>query len=514
VLGLYALWSAFYLARTSFVADGERVFLLWDDAMISMQYARNLREGHGLVWVPGDDPVQGFSNLGVALVMSVLHFLPLSTARISLAFQALNGALLLGILAGVAWLVRRLFPAAGRGMALAAVVATALSAPLAVWSLQGSDVGFVAAWTVAILALHATRDTDRDAWPSGLTALLGAGLLIRPDTGLTYVVFVAMAALLARRPLRTALGPALVLVGVETCLLLGSYLYYGDPLPNTWYLKATGASRSLVFASSLRQMSQWLPWVVPALGLALAGWWVGRRSRGAWQATALLGAWLAYDFWIGGDWLAQYGGRFFTPLLPLVFVLAAGGSHWLAGRVVSTRPRLRLALAAGALVATAAIATPPELRADWFSTTRDTMVRSFNIRNYLRGLYLRDHTQPDTRIAVHWAGISPYVSRRPAFDLLGKSEPHIARLEVRDRFEPGHSKWDWDYSIAQAPDVFVSVSRGLNERRDFKSEYLLLRSPHLAAGEIPLYVRRTSLEKIRDPDAVVVDLWTGTRRSL
>jgi hypothetical protein len=38
-------FGGLYVQRTSFVVNGQRVYTLWDDAMISMQYARNLREG-------------------------------------------------------------------------------------------------------------------------------------------------------------------------------------------------------------------------------------------------------------------------------------------------------------------------------------------------------------------------------------------------------------------------------------------------------------------------------------
>ena len=38
-----------------------------DDAYISLRYARNLVEGHGLVWNPGE-AVEGYSNLAWVLV--------------------------------------------------------------------------------------------------------------------------------------------------------------------------------------------------------------------------------------------------------------------------------------------------------------------------------------------------------------------------------------------------------------------------------------------------------------
>ena len=44
---------------------------LFDDAMISMRYARNLAEGHGLVFNAGEY-VQGFSNPLMTLLMAAL----------------------------------------------------------------------------------------------------------------------------------------------------------------------------------------------------------------------------------------------------------------------------------------------------------------------------------------------------------------------------------------------------------------------------------------------------------
>src|SRR5215831_9974408 len=100
--GVLVLLGAAYIARTSFALDDRRVFCLWDDAMISMTYARNLVEGHGLVWNPLGERVQGFSNLGVTLAMAAVHLFPLAPEHTSLAFQLLCLAGLVATLLGVA----------------------------------------------------------------------------------------------------------------------------------------------------------------------------------------------------------------------------------------------------------------------------------------------------------------------------------------------------------------------------------------------------------------------------
>src|SRR5215475_4173315 len=87
---LFVLWGLLYIYRTSTLVGGTRLFLLWDDGMISMRYARNLAEGHGLTWNPDGERVQGISNLGLTLAMALIHLLPVDLWRTSLVFQLLS----------------------------------------------------------------------------------------------------------------------------------------------------------------------------------------------------------------------------------------------------------------------------------------------------------------------------------------------------------------------------------------------------------------------------------------
>src|SRR5438093_10074011 len=65
--------SLAFIARTAFIVNGEYYFTLFDDAMISMRYARNLATGHGLVWNAGQAPVEGYTNFLWTLWMALLH---------------------------------------------------------------------------------------------------------------------------------------------------------------------------------------------------------------------------------------------------------------------------------------------------------------------------------------------------------------------------------------------------------------------------------------------------------
>ena len=48
IFTLFAAYAVCFIFRTSFVVAGERYFSLFDDAMVSMRYARNLARGDGL----------------------------------------------------------------------------------------------------------------------------------------------------------------------------------------------------------------------------------------------------------------------------------------------------------------------------------------------------------------------------------------------------------------------------------------------------------------------------------
>ena len=53
---------------------------------------------------------------------------------------------------------------------------------------------------------------------------------------------------------------------------------------------------------------------------------------------------------------------------------------------------------------------------------------------------LRSATAPEALIAVTSAGNVPYFSRRRAINILGKSDPVIARMAPVSGFVPGHNK--------------------------------------------------------------------------
>src|SRR3990170_4868637 len=138
ILLVYALYTGIYIYRTSFIVAGERYFVLFDDAMISMRYARNLANGAGLVWNPGRERVEGYTNPLWVVFMAVFHLFPIPASKMSLFIQASGAAFLIANLVFVKRIAR--FLTGSWLAALLAVVLTAFYTPLNNWGLQGMEV--------------------------------------------------------------------------------------------------------------------------------------------------------------------------------------------------------------------------------------------------------------------------------------------------------------------------------------------------------------------------------------
>jgi hypothetical protein len=496
--------GASYIERTAIPDGDQRVFVLWDDAMISMRFAQNLADGHGLVWNPGEEPVQGYTNLGLTLVMAGAHTLPLEREHVSLIIQLLA----LAALAATLWLSARLArdlsgaPWAAPGVAAAAL----LCAPHQIYALQGADTIFVAllvVWGYSGLVRGWLRGGE---WPTRCFVPLLVAVVVRPDASLFFAAAATTVVLFPGRIGRNTLWRPLTGFAITwTGLIAFSWLYYGDPLPNTFYLKATGAARSEMWASGLNQLRLLIPGALPAVLLCLAAV-LTTRTNAARAAAFLLstgvGLGVAYHVWVGGDWIQEYGSRHWVQGVPLVLTLAAWGAAQIGARLPGDARGLRGATTFGLCVLAGASLNLPQPAREWFLPETPTLLHQENHMNLMRSRFLQRATSADTRVAVHWAGVGPYFADRPAIDVLGRSDRHIAHSPAHT-FEPGHSKWDWDYILDERrPDLIDFESRGLRDHPSFWRDYVVLRVGPSAA----LFVRRDATAKILDASLVTMPL--------
>ncbi len=318
----YAIYAAAFIAITRIDINGTPYFTLFDDAMISMQYARNLAGGYGLVWNAGDIPVEGISNPLWTIYMAIFHLFPIPINWMGLPIKITGAILLIANLFIIKKIVEHL-TAPGSIVPLAAVILVAFYYPLNVWSLHGLEVGLLILITSAAV-LMVIRCLQRGKFSIWLYILLGVGTLVRIDMlalGLATWGFLVFFDPINRR--KHLIWGIFILAGFMVGQTFLRWLYYGDILPNTYYLKMTGISPLLrikrgiyVFVKFVWNFNIIL-FLLPFLLL------IFRRDKAILYLFLVFVVQVAYSIYVGGDAWEHRGGsnRFFSVVMPEFMIL-------------------------------------------------------------------------------------------------------------------------------------------------------------------------------------------------
>lgn len=491
LVGAAALYACDILRDSA--SRGPVRFSLFDDAMISMRYARNLAHGHGLVWNPGGPRVEGISNPLWTLIMSGWHLLPASGSSVALLVSSTSALLLLVQLLVVASLARRLAPGSQLTQ-WTAVLGVGGCYPLVFWSLRGMEVALLSLLvsTATLLGLRlavASRALD----VALLSTVLSLAVLTRMDGIVPGLVILTWLVWNGRR------RPALVAGGLILLVLVGEtwvrHWYYGSWLPNTYFLKLSGAplaTRLPVGASMFaRLVAVHLLSLLLLAGVALL---VARRDRARGLLAGIVCGQFGYAVWVGGDaweWMG-YSDRYVSIALPSLILLASLGLTSLATGSSSLRRKwgasVALAVAidlvfmrarmtrfgylasysalqgtswpflaavcasclfiawlllrgqgsrAGTAWSAPVSATVAVVAFSLFSGVgwRDwaaggSLLASSDLATARMGVLLEAATRPGASIAFVLAGAEPYYANRTSVDILGKNDLVVARLKT------------------------------------------------------------------------------------
>ena len=306
-------------------------WFLCDDAFISFRYARNLVEGHGLVFNPGER-LEGYTNflwvLELAALWEVFGLRPENVA------PWLSVLCTVGTLAAVVWWAASLPGLRRRGLVVwMALGLLCTSATFAVWTSGGGleTRQFTLFVVVAVVCLSVHAESRRGLLAASLS--LAAAAYTRPE-GLLIAVccfgwFVARRIVAARRlrvdvrELCWLVLPFVVLVGAQ---FLFRYGYYGEWLPNTYYAKHVRpwyeSGFNYLWAAAIETG---LYLLIPLAALAVRRAWRERGDLGLLLPLACIVPHMAYLFRIGGDYFEYRPLDFYWPLLAVP--AAAGIVH-------------------------------------------------------------------------------------------------------------------------------------------------------------------------------------------
>jgi len=517
-----ALFVAVFVWRASDNPYGSRRFTLFDDAMISMTYGRTLAEHGELVWFEGAERVQGITNPLWTLFMAAIHWIGLSDSSAALAVSIAGVGLVLASGLLVSAIVSRSLDSRSESQAFAYLAGGAVPFlyPFVFWALRGMEVGLLA---VAALTMiwSAPEFGPVPGWLAGHRRILVCasagvvGVLTRIDFVVLAIVIGAVASLAndgwRQRAHRFAAvsGSA---IGAVLFVLALQRVYYGDWLPNTYYLKIEGFSviqrttRGVVSAGKTGSL---------LIAVVLSAWFLVRSKTVSAMSLTVAAAGgtfvaaVAYSIWVGGDAWESFlmTSRYVSVALPAAVIVVAVAASRITAATPASMIRRWLGLVAVAAIGAGLVSNPYRFHAGFalfmvviatlsvgafvwvlagsrrvggeWSVATITMVGfvllsgAYPLASWTStgGLHV-DDDQRETQetiallasvsdeavVATNWAGAPGYYGRRRMIDLLGKTDERIARLEPIGELYPGHNKRDYDYSIGELrPDVVLRV---------------------------------------------------------
>ena len=393
-----------------------------DDAYITFRFARNLARGAGVVWNPGQPPVEGYSNfLWMLLAAGALRLSldPLLVARI--ASVLCYGASLVA--------VRALALRAGasqRHANLPALLFAAVPA-FAYWAVSGLEtVSVVLLALLYFLALAREADPGRLPWRSALLADLL--LLSRPEAPLLMVL--AVVPLL--RPLtreRAAWLSRLALLALPVAAL-----YLGWKWLTFHRLFANTVAAKLHFMVGVTLVAGFFAYAFPLIaGLAAA---LARGPRVLERQVLLVAGGFCAGLANTSSPVGHYY-RFFLPILaPMLATVPLLADRW----EEATGARARRVTAA--LVLLAALYALSPLVA--MVTYANDEARGLERAHVQVGRLLRRNFTSDRLLAASDCGVMPYLSEMRTLDIWGLTDRTIAERG----FDP-------TYVMQARPDVIV-----------------------------------------------------------
>ena len=457
-------YYALIVAAAVLVPHARLFDFVTDDAYISFRYARNLALSGQLVFNLGER-VEGYTNFLWTVILALgikLGWGPVSLSRF------LGVAFGIGTLAVVVRMSLRLAGERRSRWHLVAPLTLATMGAYACWCSGGLETQLFTFLTTLGFDLLLAEVSLGRGYASA--AVFAFAAMTRPE-GAMFFGLAALFRLLTNLRRERRLLPRkfeLAWVGLFLALFAPYFAwrwhYYGWPFPNTFYVKSSGASGTWKLGVYyLRRFSEdygvHFLLLLAVFGRAARG---DDRRRDLRRLAALV--WLAFAVYVvkvGGDFMGLY--RFILPIVPLGAVVLAESIRriytlfrpyfgaWVCGLALA-------AVGAGFLIGSA-------------HTTRVALTfvgadNGIDMPVYLKtyaeeripvGQWLGAHKAPDDLMTVGGAGVIPYYSEIPAYDVFGLVDATIAhdpRMTVSNR--PGHEKWGSDaYMLSRKPTLIT-----------------------------------------------------------
>ena len=444
---------------------------LQDDAFISFRYAQNFALGHGLVFNVSER-LEGYSNFLYTLLMAIPHGAGWNVEDFSNAMNMGFWLLGLGFVYGIS---RR-----GLGLSVAASLAVcvllASNASYALYATGGLETAMVLGLILfclwSFVRANETSNTS-SAWYVLASIAGAAAMLTRLDAfiPLSLIFFFQLLLMCHRqhqiagangvlfyRPVIVKSLQALLPIAVILLIYMGWKLfYYGDVLPNTYYIKVGNAEADMAIRNLEKGrlylagfVNSYAIWPAAILGLFLVSradqillrikptvqipQLLQQKSCLALISLACLMIWSIYIVRVGGDFM-EY--RFALMLLPFTCVLIAAVLT-LAGISNATQVFVLLLLAGASFQNNLSEGGRPKGVEGRGSLWAHVYHPAHDWKGI--GQALHKNMPANVRIATTAAGAIPYFSGLYTLDMLGLNNAWVAKHGIDNPGMPGHQR--------------------------------------------------------------------------
>lgn len=441
-----------------------------DDAYISFRYIDRLYDGHGLSW-NDNYYVQGYSNLLWVLILFLGKFIISNIYYITII---INFASFLFI----SYFIYNKTIDRTKDIEYGVLFLVSISTlNYIVWITSGLE--SILFSTIIFFILYFTEKATTEyniKYIYYIGTLSTISILLRLD-GFIIPVLCTIYIIYKNDFNKASLYLITYLLFILLSLIAWQYLYYGFPLPNTYYVKVSGNILERIYVGLF-----WLCYSMIIYGLMffpivqVYEYLKTRKINIYFLYTIFI---IAYYLFIGSDSLRD---RFFLlfPILGATSYINLIQKH---GKTV-----LRLSMLLIILINLLVISV---FLFQFQIYKSDNYLNNYSYWKEL-GIFLGEHYDKNTLIATDGAGNIPYFSNLPTIDMLGLNDINIAHKDYTNKFAPGHSKYDANYIVSKNPnlimtwiDINQNLKFGFNKDFYTKNNYKLRYLLYVNSGKCP-----------------------------
>ena len=443
---------------------------LVDDAFIYLRYVKNISNGFGLSWNPGETPVEGFTSLVYLLLLAIADKSSIEPMKL-MPYIGIGSCLLTLLLC---WFLGKYINPAHDVENLLAIILVGLSPTFLFWSAAGLDIPLYTSLLMAsVLSYLAFKRRKIPAWLVGV--IFAITTLTRPEGLIIFgvtILYEVLSRVFGRKIIidQDTLAIIIGFLLVFTPVYFWKWTYFGKIFPNTYYAKTGGGSAQII--GGITYLATSIFHVFAGIGIPLfliffrfkqiKATKIFKHGRG-FLACILACSWGMVVI-NGGDHFIL--GRFLMPTIPLllliIITIAFSGLFENQENVEYIKPFFILLPILIAII----------FWSPWFYLS----IQDLDTTGFIKiGQTLNEVASSDESIAVIPIGAIGYYSEMNVIDMLGLVDQVIAREPFDPRYtsswRPGHDKGNGLYILSKQPDYILLVDKLTPDPQPIPDDY-------------------------------------------